>query len=159
MTIREYVCGDCGGRKHQTGVGPKRTRCDDCKRKRDAARKRRAKTSLAVVEDPPVAEPPVSPPVPAAPLPPGRPHGHRVRDAVVDVIAGLDGFGGTSPALKALAVSLAELMDDRPDLRPSASKELRSVLAELSPPAEEVDDDDQFFTARLSAPGGDASAS
>ena len=162
MTIREYVCGDCGGRKHQTGVGPKRTRCDDCKRKRDAARKRRAKTSLAVVEDPPVAEPPVSPPVPAAPLPPSTPPpaaAGTVRASVVEVLAGLDSFGQVVPALRAMALSLADLMDQRPDLRPSASKELRSVLAELSPPAEEVDDDDQFFTARLSAPGGDASAS
>ena len=159
MTIREYVCGDCGQRKHQTGVGPKRTRCDDCKRKRDAARKRRAKTSLAVVEDPPVAEPPVSPPVPAAPLPPAPPSRFGpVRAAVEEVLAGLDSFGQTVPALRAMARSLADLMDERPDLRPSASDKLRAILADLSPAQVEVDEDDQFF-ASLSAPGGDATAS
>jgi DNA-directed RNA polymerase subunit RPC12/RpoP len=163
VTIREYTCGDCGKAKHQTGAGPKRVRCDECKRKRDAARKRRAKTLLAVVEEFPSAVEPVSPPVPASPLDPPPPSpppaatSSSVRAAVVEVLAGLDSFGQVVPALRAMALSLADLMDTRPDLRPSASKELRSVLAELSPAEVEVDDDDQFF-AGLSAPRSHPSA-
>jgi predicted component of type VI protein secretion system len=70
---------------------------------------------------------------------------------VDDVLAGLDVFGGVAPALKAMAQSLADLMDSREDLRPGASKELRAVLADLSP-SREVADDAASFLAGLSSP-------
>lgn len=172
--IREWACQVktagrvCGRKGTQTGGGPLRTACDDCKKHKEAARKRRERNPLrAVVEDPPVAEPPVSPPVPAAQLEQPAPAAVgqlSVRAAVVDVLAGVDAMGGTAPALRAMALALGEGCDSpmaRSDLRVLAAgvQRLQAVLAELSPPAEEVDDDDQFFTAHLSAPGGDASAS
>ena len=149
MAIREFTCTVktagrvCGRKGTQTGGGPLREACDDCRKRIDAARKRSARNPLrAVVESPPVAEPPVSPPVPAAPLEPARPARVSVRAGVVDVLAGLDVTGRTAPALRAAALALAEGCDTemaRSDVRLLATgvKELRAVLAELDPVEEE----------------------
>ena len=170
VAIREFTCRQvvagrvCGAKGQQTGGGPLREACDDCRKRQDAARKRSKRNPLrVVVEAPPVAEPPVSPPVPAAPLPAASPDPDvSVRSGVADVLAAVDVVGGTAPALRAAAEALAEGCDSpmaRSDVRVLAAgvKELRAVLAELFP-AEEVVDVDGSFLAGLSSPVRDASA-
>lgn len=155
MGIREWTCRDCGAKGQQAGGGRLRERCDDCQRKADARRMRKARSPLRAVDDAPE---PVSPPVPAPELPPAQPVGpaHPVRDAVVDVLAGLDVLGGVTPALRAMALRMADLVDGADEDRAiRANAELRAVLAKLVPERQEVDDVDDFL-ARLSAPPGHA---
>ena len=159
MAIRTFTCTNvvagkvCGVTVTVTGGGPLPSACDDCKKRKAAARKRRARSPLAVVEEPPVAPEPVSPPVPAPELPSAE---TSVLDGVRDALAALD-VGGVvmAPALKAAALALGQSCDlpqTRGDIRMLAAgvRELRGVMLDLTPKKEGAGDGDPLANLRPS---------
>jgi hypothetical protein len=87
-----------------------------------------------------VEEPPAPPPGPASASPPRR----SIRAAVEESIERVTGDHPGVPALEALALGLATMIDAGVDERavPAFVKELRATLADLTR-QEAVDDDDE----------------